>query len=60
MKKDVPIEIEIEVFEAGQPRPQRPGPKPFGVARLRLFPGSSLEARSWSQRVRVGLGQRRV
>ena len=39
MKKDVPIEIEIEVVEAGQPRPQRPGPEPFGVARLRLFPG---------------------
>jgi hypothetical protein len=39
VKKDVPIEIEIEVVEAGQPRPQRPGPEPFGVARLRLFPG---------------------
>ena len=39
MKKDMPIEIEIEVVEAGQPRPQRPGPEPFGVARLRPFPG---------------------
>ena len=38
IKKDVPIEIEIEVVEAGQPRPQRPGPEPFGVARLRPFP----------------------
>ena len=38
MKKDVPIEIEIEVVEAGQPRPQRPGPEPFGIARLRPFP----------------------
>ena len=37
MKKDVPIEIEI--VEADQPRPQRPGPEPFGVTRLRLFPG---------------------
>jgi hypothetical protein len=39
IEKDVPIEIEIEVVEAGQPRPQRPGPEPFGVARLRPFPG---------------------
>ena len=37
MKKDVPIKIEIKVVEAGQPRPQRPGPEPFGVARLRPF-----------------------
>ena len=38
MKKDMPIEIEIDVIEVGQPRPQRPGPEPFGIARLRLFP----------------------
>ena len=38
MKKDVPIEIEIEVVEAGQPRPQRPGPEPSNTKGLRPFP----------------------
>jgi hypothetical protein len=37
MKKDVPIEIEIEVVEAGQPRPQRPGPEPSNTKGLRPF-----------------------
>ena len=38
MKKDVPIEIEIEVVEAGQPRPQRPGPEPSNTKGLWPFP----------------------
>jgi hypothetical protein len=36
MKKDVPIEIEI--VEAGQPRPQRPGLEPSNTKGLRPFP----------------------
>ena len=36
MKKDVPIEIEI--VEAGQPRPQREGPEPSNTKGLRPFP----------------------
>ena len=36
MKKDVPIEIEI--VEAGQPRPQRPGPEPSNTKGLWPFP----------------------
>lgn len=35
MKEDVPIEIEI--VEAGQPRPQRPGPEPRNIKGLRPF-----------------------
>ena len=42
MKKDVPIEIEIEVVEAGQPRPQRPGPEPSTTKGLRPFRCSGL------------------
>jgi hypothetical protein len=38
MKKDMPIEIEIDVIEAGQPRPQRPGPEPSNTKGLRPFP----------------------